>query len=198
MAFSIFLLTIGAMETTALTILYYLICRVIYKTSKFDISDRPAESQELQDSSTNSKNQNTSRSGIENESPFSTGVHQAVPTDDSTNSYTALHGLDKGNKNVEKVAKRERLTSRKIKSSRVTIMFMVITIAFANCFVPKLALMVLESANKEFWVQLSDKKLGGFMFLYSVYIFNNFINQFIYSFMDKKFQNEMKKICCNP
>ena len=87
---------------------------------------------------------------------------------------------------------------RKVPGWRTTFMFIIITIAFVVSFIPKLVMMILESANSDFWVTLSDQQLCGYMFLYSVYIFNNFLNPFIYGFMDKKFQFELKNCCCRP
>ena len=75
---------------------------------------------------------------------------------------------------------------RKLPGWRTTFMFIIITIAFVVSFIPKLVMMILESANSDFWVTLSDQQLCGYMILYSIYIFNNFLNPFIYGFMDKK------------
>ena len=79
---------------------------------------------------------------------------------------------------------------------RITLIFIVITITFAVCFIPKVVIMVLESTNSNFWITPSDHELPKYMFLHSIYIFNNFINPVVYGFLDKKFQAELKKWCC--
>ena len=96
-----------------------------------------------------------------------------------------------------KMCNTETLPKQKVKPKRITIMFMVITIVFTICYIPKLVWMVVESVNTDFWVQVSDEQFGGLFFLYSFVIVNNIVNPFIYSSMDKKFQMELKQMCCH-
>ena len=84
---------------------------------------------------------------------------------------------------------------RQVLVSQITMVNIVVTIAFAISFFPKLALIILESTNSGFLVTDPDKGVL-IMFLHSSYILNNIINPFIYSFMDTKFKLELRKMVC--
>ena len=85
---------------------------------------------------------------------------------------------------------------KKVPRSRMIAMFMVITVAFAICFIPKFVVMVLGMCDVD--ITGGNPNLMSLrMFLHSFYICNNFINPFIYGCMDKKFQLELKKMFCS-
>ncbi|XP_076113807.1 cholecystokinin receptor-like [Mytilus galloprovincialis] len=77
---------------------------------------------------------------------------------------------------------------------KFTIMFMMITIVFLICYIPKVILIVIEGLNPYFWQNFSDNELPGILFIYRMYIVNNVINPFIYAFMDIDFRKETKKL----
>ncbi|XP_063400377.1 cholecystokinin receptor-like [Mytilus trossulus] len=77
---------------------------------------------------------------------------------------------------------------------KFTIMFMMITIVFLICYIPKVILIVIEGLNPYFWQNFSDNELPGILFIYRMYIVNNVINPFIYAFMDIDFRKETKTL----
>ena len=84
----------------------------------------------------------------------------------------------------------------KVPSSRVTVIFLVITIAFAISYIPKFVIMFLAAFEVDITGGNPDLLLLRF-FLRSFYIFNNIINPLIYGYMDKSFQAEVKKMFCS-
>ncbi|XP_052104361.1 cholecystokinin receptor type A-like [Mytilus californianus] len=77
---------------------------------------------------------------------------------------------------------------------KFSLMFMVITIVFLICYLPKVILMVMEGRNPKFWENFSSGQRAGVLFLYRFYIVNNVVNPFIYAFMDMKFRQEAKNL----
>lgn len=73
---------------------------------------------------------------------------------------------------------------------KFTLMFMVITIVFLVCFIPKVFLLVMEAMNPKFWENFSDHERAVVLFFYRGYIINNIVNPLIYAFMDVKFRQE--------
>ncbi|CAC5405542.1 unnamed protein product [Mytilus coruscus] len=73
---------------------------------------------------------------------------------------------------------------------KFSLMFMVITIVFLICYLPKVILMVMEGRNPKFWENFSSGQRAGVLFVYRFYIVNNVVNPFIYTFMDMKFRQE--------
>ncbi|KAK3094348.1 hypothetical protein FSP39_000648 [Pinctada imbricata] len=85
--------------------------------------------------------------------------------------------------------------NRKIKH-KFTLMFMLITIIFLICYIPKVIIMLFEAMNKTFWESFSDRERAGVLFIYRMFIINNVSNPFVYAFLDLKFKNELKQLCC--
>ena len=71
-------------------------------------------------------------------------------------------------------------------------MFMLIAGVYIVCFVPKIALLLMENFDKTFWVDIADDMLGVSLFFYRLYIFNNVCNPVIYCFFDPRFRRELK------
>ena len=84
--------------------------------------------------------------------------------------------------------------NRKVQCTRITLMFIVITIVFAISYLPKTLLMFIDSASSTFLVTHPDMDYF-IRFLHSIYIFNNFVNPFIYGVMDNKFKAELRNLC---
>lgn len=81
---------------------------------------------------------------------------------------------------------------------RFTLMFMLITVIFLICYIPKVVIMLLEARITHFWEQYSRTGRSVVLFIYRIYIINNITNPIIYAFLDKKFAKEIKKSskCC--
>jgi len=86
--------------------------------------------------------------------------------------------------------------SRKIKNrqlaTKITMMFLVITIVFLLSYVPKVILLIIEGISPHFWEQLSNTQRPRIILLYQMFIINNIANPFVYAFMDLQFRNNSK------
>lgn len=77
---------------------------------------------------------------------------------------------------------------------KFTLMFMLITVIFLICYIPKVIIMLLEVRNTAFWEEFSDSTRGSMLFVYRMYIINNIINPIIYAFLDNGFSREIRKL----
>ena len=97
--------------------------------------------------------------------------------------------LGKSKTRIKKKPTKNEDFNRKI-MYKFTLMFMMITIVFLVCYIPKVFLIVMEAMNPKFWENLSDNQRAVVLFFYRGYIINNIVNPFIYAFMDLKFRHE--------
>ena len=180
-AYNAFLLLVSITMSIMLTLMYMNVGKVIFKRSHYEEDPTPDP-----DIPTCTSTQE----------PASRTVVNTPPNEGRESGVATSQEMDTIETRIDQTPVPIRTTSRQNVNRRgITIMFMVITIIFMICFIPKTTWMVVESINTDFWVQLSDEKFGGFMFLYTVYIINNIINPCIYSCMDTQFQTELKKLC---
>lgn len=91
-------------------------------------------------------------------------------------------------------AKRRKQNRRVV--HKITLVFMLITVIFLICYIPKVIIMLLEARNARFWEEFSDLGRAGVLFLYRFFIINNIINPVIYAFMDKKFSKKVIILLC--
>lgn len=97
--------------------------------------------------------------------------------------------LGKSKTRIKKKLTENEDSNRKV-MYKFTLMFMVITIVFLACYIPKVFLLVMEAMNPKFWENFSDHQRAVVLFFYRGYIINNIVNPFIYAFMDLKFRKE--------
>ncbi|XP_048776241.2 cholecystokinin receptor-like [Ostrea edulis] len=88
--------------------------------------------------------------------------------------------------------RKERLNLRVV--HKFTLMFMLITIIFLICYIPKVIIMLLEARNSKFWEEFSDSARAGVLFVYRMYIINNITNPIIYAFLDEQFAKEIRSL----
>ena len=172
-------------ELVALIVLYTLIGRVLFKQIKYSDQKKPVAATEASATSVTYESatadtDDEKRSGVHIKKTFDTGVSVSYDSDTNTN--------------VQKPPK--KIHKRRIPGFRISLMFMVITAVYIVCFLPKLVMMVWESRKPDFWQTMSVSEMGIFRFLYTLFILNNISNPFIYGGLDKKFQSELKKLCC--
>ncbi|XP_033745145.1 bombesin receptor subtype-3-like [Pecten maximus] len=96
--------------------------------------------------------------------------------------------------------KMDQITTRKAcpartSGIRLSQIFILITLVFIICSVPKLGMMIYESQNEKFWIELSPSELSGYRFIYTSFIINSIINPFIYGFFDRRFRKEAYYLC---
>lgn len=89
--------------------------------------------------------------------------------------------------------RRKEQTNKRI-VHKFTLMFMMITVIFLICYIPKVIIMLLEAGNPRFWEELSDSGRAGMLFVYRMFIINNITNPFIYAFLDTQFSREIRKV----
>ncbi|XP_033734223.1 putative neuropeptide Y receptor 11 [Pecten maximus] len=77
---------------------------------------------------------------------------------------------------------------------RLTMIFMLITLIYILTMGPKLVIMIADSVLEHFWTIEPTPKFGIMRFLYTLFIFNNVVNPFIYGFLDRRFRREMYKL----
>ncbi|XP_048778094.2 probable G-protein coupled receptor No18 [Ostrea edulis] len=112
-----------------------------------------------------------------------------------TTNTTKLEGKVNPHKSSAK-RRKERNNQRVV--HKFTLMFMLITIIFLICYIPKVIIMLLEARNPKFWEEFSDSARAGVLFVYRMYIINNITNPIIYAFLDEQFAKEIKslfKVC---
>ena len=89
---------------------------------------------------------------------------------------------------------RER-TNKKI-MYKFTLMFMLITVIFLICYIPTTTVIFLYALNAIKWDELSISERAAGRFVNTLYIINNVANPFVYAFLDTKFRNALKQMCC--
>lgn len=85
-----------------------------------------------------------------------------------------------------------RVASNKRIMIKLSLMFMLITVIFLICYIPKVTIMLLEANSQSFWEQLSDDTRPFVLFIYRMFIINNITNPFIYAFFDTLFLTSLK------
>lgn len=99
-----------------------------------------------------------------------------------------------GGKYIPKLSSVKRRKRKRV-VYKFTLMFMLITVIFLICYIPKTTIMLLEARKTSFWEEFSYTGRSVLLFVYRIYILNNITNPIIYAFLDKKFTKEIKKCC---
>ena len=197
--YGLYLLIVIA-ELIAMSVLYFCICRRILNSKHFKAHYEGEDSSHTPDKLTNSSN-------CDAESTKLNGDTRSIDTSVRYNPHageirsSSPHAYRKGSLGPSQsisinTLQRGMSHVKKIPRSRLTIMFLLITIVFAISFIPRVVIMVLESMGDTF--SGISKGLAIFLeFLKTVYIANNFTNPFFYSCLDKKFQMELRKLFCS-
>ena len=185
LVFSLALLVMIVAELVLMSILYFRICRVVKHIGAERLKSR--------------KENQTATACIS-----SVDISVIESTDDKLenhpgrgkeNDLSTQMGTSRETEGTERPPKQLFEKKRRVRVSQITTINIVVTIAFAVSFFPKLALFILESTNSGFLVTDPNKGVL-IMFLHSAYILNNIVNPFIYSFMDTKFKLELRKLFC--
>lgn len=148
-------------------------------------------------------------SSVENPSEAETRFH-SVETDNTELSGVAMSTIitepnsrvgfeesktTEANQNAFKSsAKRRKEQNNKKAVHKFTLMFMLITVIFLICYIPKVTIMLLEARNTKFWEEFSDSGRVGVLFVYRMYIINNITNPIIYAFLDNQFSREINRL----
>ena len=121
LALSVSMLVVVLSVMIVMSILYFLICRVIFTTVE---------------------------SGMNTNNLTADGrVQVDDDIENKTDSLSTIKTVSACDQEIKKSGKALKASKWKLRKSRITMMFIIITIALAISFVPKLAMMVLESGK---------------------------------------------------
>ena len=192
--YGIYLLIVLA-ELGVMSVLYFRICRRIFQQKNFNPHQELNKISSTPDNLNNLTNLDMVDDAQSSEDAQS--IVTAIRLTEKAVRFTTRQDSHEPGQSVylNTLPKTLKKSVRKIPRSRLTIMFLTITIVFAISFIPRVVILVLESMGYDF----SGLGQGSAFFLElfrSVYIANNFTNPFFYSCMDKKFQLELRKLCC--
>lgn len=112
----------------------------------------------------------------------------------SSVSSSDQKGTSQTNSRPMKIELTQIQRRNKIVTSQLTLMFMIVTLSFVVCSIPKVTLMFFEILVPNFWEQFSDKERMLLMFVHEGYILNFISNPFIYAFLDKSFRKHLPNI----
>ena len=174
-------------ELIVLIVLYSLIGRLLFRQTQFMGQKKPIAVTEA--SATSVTYESATAETDDEDRKYTPGNQYAI------NKQIVILS-EKPNGGKLKTETEARTRKHRIPGFRISLMFMVITAVYVLSFIPKLTMMVWESRKSDFWQTMSDSEMGIFRFLYTLFIFNNIANPFIYGFMDKKFQTELRILCC--
>lgn len=177
--FSCLYLLLAIAELVILAVLYFHIGRVVFRKNEFRLQNVQAESVETSIDMDAKETRDILVSVTVETNQQERQIHS------TTRRLTLINTLN--------AAVKTPRPARAAYQKRIAVMFLVITIVFAVTFIPRVGLMVLESVK---YIDVHTKVNNlSLMFLDSVYIINNIMNPFIYGYLDKKFQLEIRKMC---
>lgn len=136
---------------------------------------------------------------IEPSSPSSATLEPSSPFKSAFLSVpmTPTEKLRSSFSEIQKKASKSTIPVRKhFGTHRCSWMFMMITVVYILSFIPRITLNVLESVDKHFWGELSDREIASYLFLYRLYLVNNISNPFFYGLFDRAMRKELRKACC--
>ncbi|CAG2211122.1 CCKAR [Mytilus edulis] len=209
--YSVTLLLICLSGICALIILYSLILRIIFKQEPFRKRSiyRPNKQplNEIQKHST----RHTIPTALSN---LTDADYSVDKTDSNSKEMTS-----KTSNNQEKVTNGGSDTRRQItaipsaiqsrrkskfggnfclitRKHRFSVMFFLITVLYCISYLPRIALMIIESAKANFWDNLTDVDYVIALCVYRGHLLNTVVNPVIYLMFDTDFRSSCKQLWC--
>ena len=202
-AYKILLFVVMFGILVVLVVLYSLIGRVLFRQARFSckLNLTPEAAPATSDSGIfeSDDTHHRTKSAKSSEDQLASGDDSKFDSRFQHRKFSAIFQHRKSDASVhhrQSNAAEMRLLKHRSPGYRVTVMFMIIAVVYVVCFIPKLAMMIWESTKTDFWLTLTPSELGGYRFLYTVFIINHIVNPFIYGFMDRKFRTEFRKVFC--
>ncbi|XP_061163872.1 cholecystokinin receptor-like [Saccostrea echinata] len=192
----------GTLVLTAITIIIVLICLyskvgytifVHFKYTKVVGNHNKTEHSRGGVSSGDDPYSKSEMSSFETLETPTAGMSSVYFTQTTTQQTETPVNIEVREKHVPKQSSRKRRRNKRI-VHKFTLMFMLITVIFLICYIPKVIIMLLEASNTKFWEGFSEAGRSAVSFVYRIYILNNVTNPFIYAFLDKKFSEQIKKL----
>ena len=119
------------------------------------------------------------------------GIEMVNITDKTIKHSTALQTrTNLTGHNIESAATKQRRTTNRRLTYKLTVMFFIITTVFLLSYIPKVVLLFLEGINEDFWETLSASQRPGVTFLYHIFILHNIVNPIVYAFFDIEFRQD--------
>ena len=163
------LMLTALVELLIMAVLYFRICRKLFLHRKFSVTTKIEIDSHTANTGEN-VNEHVAGMRISSIITDSTNVKYKTPTRKQQDLFR---------------------TGRIASCLRLTMINIVITIVFAVTILPTVILIIIESASTGFSASSHDNELL-IVFLSTFYIVNNIANASIYTFMDVKFQKELK------
>ena len=209
--YSVTLLLMCLSGIFALIILYSLILSKIFKQESF----RKKNFYRSNKQSLSDKEQHSSGNTIQTESSNVTDADYSVDKSESNTTYIdstttnnqqqnmqggpAIKGNNSNVPSAIQTGQKSqfgRIICLITRKHRFSVMFFLITILFCISFLPRIALMITESAISNFWDNLTDVNYVIALCVYRGHLLNTIVNPVIYLFFDTDFRSSCQKLCC--
>ncbi|XP_076084484.1 uncharacterized protein LOC143055236 [Mytilus galloprovincialis] len=211
-SYSVILLLMCLSGIFAVIILYSLILRTIFKHESFrKRSFKRPNKHSLNDNEQHNSG-NTIQTEISNITDDDYSVDKFEPNTtqiDSTtinNQQGTMQGgpvIKRKNSTVPFVIQTRRKSkffrnvSRFTHKHRFSVMFFLITILFCISYLPRIALMIIESVIANFWDNLTDPEYVIALCFYRGHLLNTVVNPIIYLIFDTDFRSSCQRLCCS-
>ncbi|XP_052086565.1 growth hormone secretagogue receptor type 1-like [Mytilus californianus] len=183
--YSVTLLLMCLSGIFALIILYCLILRIIYRQESF----RRRNTYRPNKHSLNVRAQHSSGNTIQTD--ISNYNQQ-----ENTNGGSDIKGHISSAIQTGHQSKFVRIICLITRKHRFSIMFFLITILSCISYLPRIALMIIESAIASFWDNLTDTEYVIALCVYRGHLLNTVVNPVIYLVFDTVFRSSCQQLCC--
>ncbi|CAG2229608.1 CCKAR [Mytilus edulis] len=198
--YSVFLLFFCFTGILAISILYFLIMKTIYKQESFWKKKRSNHSMRKTELKSNQReNEETSQSyktseisehdprQFENSNDIEEDSQSTHNCKDLNNTIGYVFHGEQGSRSI-------KVFRRMIRKYKISVMFLIVTFLFAVSYFPRIIIMIMESADIDFWKTLTTRQYS-FCLLYRAYLLNNILNPVVYSVFDTSFRKECRSLC---
>ncbi|XP_071142949.1 neuropeptide receptor npr-1-like [Mytilus edulis] len=199
--YSVFLLFFCFTGILTISILYFLIMKTIYKQESFWKKKRSNQSMRKTEQKSNQKeNEETSQSYKISEMSEHDPQHFESSSDigedsQSTHNCNDLNNTTGHTINREQGSSLGKVLRCMIRKYKISVMFIIVTALFAVSYFPRIIIMIIESADINFWQTLTTRQYSFCLFLYRAYLLNNILNPVVYSVFDTSFKKECRSLC---
>ncbi|XP_048741181.2 5-hydroxytryptamine receptor 1A-like [Ostrea edulis] len=122
-------------------------------------------------------------------------VHHVTIQEPSDTTSKIDHHHQKGPDNQDKNTENKHSKSKgESVQRRITIMFLVIIIAYVLSYIPPLVILILVYAIEDFnFITLSEGQTVAWIYLARFIFLNHIVNPFIYGYFDTKFRDQLQR-----
>ncbi|XP_052085850.1 alpha-2 adrenergic receptor-like [Mytilus californianus] len=208
--YSVTLLLICLSGICAMITLYCLILRTIYKQESFRKRNTCRPNKHSLNVSAQHSSGNTIQTDISNSTKADVSVDKTDSNSTKMTSTTKINQQEdtNGGSDTEgqistvpsaietrRESKYVRIVSLIMHKHRFSLMFLLITIIFCISYLPRIALMIIESTIANFWDNLTDTEYVIAISFYRGHLLNTVVNPFIYLVFDTDFRSSCQQLC---